>query len=426
MVSFARIRKEALARHGEKELKSRLPAVKSAAALKRVSDDRYFSQMSQRIFRAGLNHTVVDGKWAAFERSFHKFDPRRGYFRAGIGILMLTRRSRILMKDAHAAIRCISASCARFHLCQRERIGLAPSRPGSARSSAWAPWLRRAGRARRSSSPRCGTRSPSALPRWVAAIRRRGTFLHLPAWSGKDTFVANATSSVALTPGVAASGFAYRQDLARLGSGLDLRLVFGSGLDLRRRLVGALLHTHTAELHLRRASRPGMTGAPERITVGKLAPWPEEARVVQGDRPARQGAFGRPASMCRLSSAAGRRHAEPGWRCSDRPPPSDQRPSMAAMMGCADARRRHQHADRHSLGHRRAYGIDRPLAGLGVIASDGRGGDPRRDDESGRHRWRVDLRRHRLAEHLRAGDGGRGDRRRSSHDAAVARRHEAG
>jgi 3-methyladenine DNA glycosylase Tag len=77
MVGFAKIRKAALARHGESDLKKRLPAVKSPAALKKIPDDRYFSQMSLRIFRAGLNHAVVDAKWPAFETAFHGFDPRR-------------------------------------------------------------------------------------------------------------------------------------------------------------------------------------------------------------------------------------------------------------------------------------------------------------------------------------------------------------
>lgn len=77
MVAFSKIRKAAVARHGEAELKTRMPAVKSPATLKKLPDDRYFSQMSLRIFRAGLNHTVVDAKWPAFETAFHGFDPRR-------------------------------------------------------------------------------------------------------------------------------------------------------------------------------------------------------------------------------------------------------------------------------------------------------------------------------------------------------------
>lgn len=77
MAGFARIRKAALKRHGEKDLRARLPAIKTRAALKKVGDDRYFSLMSQRIFRAGLKHSVVDAKWPAFEKAFHRFDPRR-------------------------------------------------------------------------------------------------------------------------------------------------------------------------------------------------------------------------------------------------------------------------------------------------------------------------------------------------------------
>jgi 3-methyladenine DNA glycosylase Tag len=77
MAAFAAIRKAALARHGANDLKSRLPDVKSPAALKRVADDRYFSEMSRRIFHAGLRHSVADDKWPSFETAFRKFDPRR-------------------------------------------------------------------------------------------------------------------------------------------------------------------------------------------------------------------------------------------------------------------------------------------------------------------------------------------------------------
>ena len=40
------------------------------------SDDRYFSLMTRRIFRAGLKHDMVDAKWPAFEEAFSGFDPR--------------------------------------------------------------------------------------------------------------------------------------------------------------------------------------------------------------------------------------------------------------------------------------------------------------------------------------------------------------
>jgi 3-methyladenine DNA glycosylase Tag len=76
MVSFAPILKEAVRRSGDAEaLAARLPEVKSAAQLRRVADDRYFSEMSRRIFRAGLKHSLVDGRWPAFEGLFHGFQP---------------------------------------------------------------------------------------------------------------------------------------------------------------------------------------------------------------------------------------------------------------------------------------------------------------------------------------------------------------
>ena len=62
---------------GAQALTDRLPRPKSAAELSAVPDDRYLSQMSLRIFRAGLKHSVVDTKWPAFEEVFLGFDPRR-------------------------------------------------------------------------------------------------------------------------------------------------------------------------------------------------------------------------------------------------------------------------------------------------------------------------------------------------------------
>jgi 3-methyladenine DNA glycosylase Tag len=77
MVGFARIERAAEKRLGKLALARRLPKVKSSAALRRVGDDRYFSLMSLRIFRAGLRHDMVDAKWPAFEKAFHCFEPRR-------------------------------------------------------------------------------------------------------------------------------------------------------------------------------------------------------------------------------------------------------------------------------------------------------------------------------------------------------------
>ena len=78
MISFQPILDDARRRTGgDKELKARLPKVATAAGLRKFPDDRYLSQMCLRIFRAGLKHSLVDGKWPAFETAFHGFEPRR-------------------------------------------------------------------------------------------------------------------------------------------------------------------------------------------------------------------------------------------------------------------------------------------------------------------------------------------------------------
>jgi 3-methyladenine DNA glycosylase Tag len=74
---FAAILEAARTRHGAAALQARLPQPKTSDQLKATPDDRYLSQMSLRIFRAGLKHSVVDAKWPAFEEVFYRFDPRR-------------------------------------------------------------------------------------------------------------------------------------------------------------------------------------------------------------------------------------------------------------------------------------------------------------------------------------------------------------
>jgi 3-methyladenine DNA glycosylase Tag len=74
---FATILDTARQRHGAAALDARLPQPKSASELAATPDDRYLSQMSLRIFRAGLKHSLVDAKWPAFEEVFAGFVPRR-------------------------------------------------------------------------------------------------------------------------------------------------------------------------------------------------------------------------------------------------------------------------------------------------------------------------------------------------------------
>lgn len=77
MTPFAIILDTARTRHGNAAIEARLPHPKSPAELTASGDDRYLSQMSLRIFRAGLKHSLVDAKWPAFEEVFGGFDPRR-------------------------------------------------------------------------------------------------------------------------------------------------------------------------------------------------------------------------------------------------------------------------------------------------------------------------------------------------------------
>lgn len=73
---FADILEAARTRLGAVALQARLPQPKTPEELRAVPDDRYLSQMSLRIFRAGLRHSLVDAKWPAFEEVFRGFDPR--------------------------------------------------------------------------------------------------------------------------------------------------------------------------------------------------------------------------------------------------------------------------------------------------------------------------------------------------------------
>ena len=62
---------------GEAQLDDTLPVPATNRQLKAVKNDRYLSTMSQRVFSAGLKHSMVEAKWPAFEEAFHAFEPRR-------------------------------------------------------------------------------------------------------------------------------------------------------------------------------------------------------------------------------------------------------------------------------------------------------------------------------------------------------------
>jgi 3-methyladenine DNA glycosylase Tag len=78
MIKFDAVLGQASLRAGGAEgLENLLPTPASDRELRALPDDRYLSQMSLRIFRAGLKHSLVDAKWPAFEEVFLGFEPRR-------------------------------------------------------------------------------------------------------------------------------------------------------------------------------------------------------------------------------------------------------------------------------------------------------------------------------------------------------------
>jgi 3-methyladenine DNA glycosylase Tag len=74
---FTPILEAAQTRLGATALAGRLAQPRSPAELEALHDDRYLSQISLRVFRAGLKHSLVDARWPAFEEVFGGFEPRR-------------------------------------------------------------------------------------------------------------------------------------------------------------------------------------------------------------------------------------------------------------------------------------------------------------------------------------------------------------
>jgi len=76
-VTFQVIEEAALLRHGSAAIAERLPKPRSTAELEAISDDRWLSTMTRRVFQAGLKHELVDNKWPVFEKVFQGFVPDR-------------------------------------------------------------------------------------------------------------------------------------------------------------------------------------------------------------------------------------------------------------------------------------------------------------------------------------------------------------
>lgn len=75
-MSFNRIYDQAAARKGgEAELRLLLPEVAGPGDLEARSDDRYLSEITRCVFKAGFVWRVIDNKWPGFEAAFEGFVP---------------------------------------------------------------------------------------------------------------------------------------------------------------------------------------------------------------------------------------------------------------------------------------------------------------------------------------------------------------
>jgi len=76
MKSWSELCEQALNLHPERTLEEMLgPLPQATETLAQLSDDRVFSVLTRRVFRAGLKHALVDAKWPAFEKAFFGFNP---------------------------------------------------------------------------------------------------------------------------------------------------------------------------------------------------------------------------------------------------------------------------------------------------------------------------------------------------------------
>lgn len=57
------------------EMEAFFPQPLSPEELAQLDDSRYLSAMSLRVFQAGMQHTMVERKWSAFEEAFGGFEP---------------------------------------------------------------------------------------------------------------------------------------------------------------------------------------------------------------------------------------------------------------------------------------------------------------------------------------------------------------
>lgn len=75
-MGFSDIHERAIARKGGvEELNALMPKIPPATELEARTDDRYLSEITRCVFKAGFVWRVIDNKWSGFEAAFHGFVP---------------------------------------------------------------------------------------------------------------------------------------------------------------------------------------------------------------------------------------------------------------------------------------------------------------------------------------------------------------
>jgi 3-methyladenine DNA glycosylase Tag len=77
MKSFQWLYEHVVEHRAGDNIEALLPQPLSARQLAAAGDDRVFSDLCRRVFRAGLRHSLVDARWPAFEEAFWGFDAHK-------------------------------------------------------------------------------------------------------------------------------------------------------------------------------------------------------------------------------------------------------------------------------------------------------------------------------------------------------------
>jgi len=104
LTSFDLIQAVAETRHGgRKALSAKMPVLPETETLAQISDHRWLSDMTKRVFQAGFNWDLINQKWPAFEEAFEGFEPSRWRMMSDDDLDRLLADERIVRNGAKIA-----------------------------------------------------------------------------------------------------------------------------------------------------------------------------------------------------------------------------------------------------------------------------------------------------------------------------------